>query len=93
MKKTFITSFASLFIIFVACNQENKEAKENLKSKINHKEVVYHVFTRLFDDFRYVTLTRGPNKTHKKNIQTYRIVCFLSSRNRALTAAKPWVMK
>jgi len=48
MKKTLITSFASLFIIFVACNQENKEAKETLKSKINQKEVVYQVFTRLF---------------------------------------------
>jgi len=48
MKKTLITSFASLFFIFVACNQEKKEVKESMKPKSNHKEVVYQVFTRLF---------------------------------------------
>ncbi len=48
MKKTLIVSFVSLFVIFVACNQEKKVTKETMKAKKNHKEVVYQVFTRLF---------------------------------------------
>jgi glycosidase len=48
MKKTLITSFISLFVIFVACNQEKKEIEKTMQSKKNHKEVVYQVFTRLF---------------------------------------------
>ena len=48
MKKTLITSFVSLFVIFTACNQEKKEIEETMQSKKNHKEVVYQVFTRLF---------------------------------------------
>tara|TARA_R110001583_G_scaffold145635_1_gene297559 strand:+ start:435 stop:2312 length:1878 start_codon:yes stop_codon:yes gene_type:complete len=48
MNKRLITSFACLFIVFVACNKENKETKETMKPEKNHKEVVYQVFTRLF---------------------------------------------
>ncbi|WP_372792997.1 alpha-amylase family glycosyl hydrolase [Lutibacter sp.] len=48
MKKTLIGSFVSLFIIFAACNQNKKVAKETMEIKKNHKEVVYQVFTRLF---------------------------------------------
>lgn len=48
MNKTVIVSFVSLFLIFVACNQEQKVMKEAMQSKKNHKEVVYQVFTRLF---------------------------------------------
>ncbi len=48
MKKTLIVSFVSLFVIFVACNQEKKVTKETMEAKKNHKEVVYQVFTRLF---------------------------------------------
>jgi len=48
MKKSFVVSIISLFVIFVACNQQNKEIKEPMKTEKNHKEVVYQVFTRLF---------------------------------------------
>ena len=48
MKKILIISFISLFVIFVACNQEKKEIEKTMQSKKNHKEVVYQVFTRLF---------------------------------------------
>lgn len=48
MKKIVIGSFVSLFIIFVACNQDKKVTKETMEIKKNHKEVVYQVFTRLF---------------------------------------------
>jgi glycosidase len=48
MKKTVIGVFASLFIIFAACNQEKKEEQQTMEVEKNHKEVVYQVFTRLF---------------------------------------------
>jgi glycosidase len=48
MKKSVIVVFASLFIIFTACNQENKEKEQAMEVEKKHKEVVYQVFTRLF---------------------------------------------
>ncbi|WP_111709445.1 alpha-amylase family protein [Lutibacter citreus] len=48
MKTKFITGIVTLILIFVACNQEKKEDKKEMKAKKNHKEVVYQVFTRLF---------------------------------------------
>jgi glycosidase len=48
MKRAGIVVFASLFIIFMACNQEKKEVQQTMEIKKNHKEVVYQVFTRLF---------------------------------------------
>ena len=48
MKKILIAGVVSLFVIFVACNKDEKVAKETMEIKKNHKEVVYQVFTRLF---------------------------------------------
>ena len=48
MKKSVIVVFASLFVIFIACNQEKKQKQETMEVEKNHKEVVYQVFTRLF---------------------------------------------
>ena len=48
MKKSFIVSIISLFVIFVACNQEKKESNLAMEPQKKHKEVVYQVFTRLF---------------------------------------------
>ncbi len=48
MKKTVIGVFASLIVIFTACNEEKKESKTIMNENKAHKDVVYQVFTRLF---------------------------------------------
>jgi len=64
MKLKKISAFVILSLVFMACNQEKKGTKVNDEAKMNKKEVVYQVFTRLFGN---VNTTNKPWGTIEEN--------------------------